>query len=250
MDRRLMMGGLIAFGGCSVAQGVLAGTDYRALLNKVLDKSGDASAIAGGHDISNKDADAGLRQTLSLSTASAVTRVSKPDGYWGDDAIRIPLPHPLASAQSLLKPLGQSGMLDDVHLHMNRAAEAAAPVAKGLFLDAIKGMTIQDAVGIIRGGPTSGTDYLQKTTTPRLTTLFTPPMESALQSTGAVHYLDEAVQRNKLQGVVKTDAKTYLGHYAVGLALGGLFHYVGTEEASIRHDPGKTGAQLLKTVFG
>ncbi len=238
MDRRYFLT-LIAAGGLTA--GTAGAQDLKALAGAALGKHGS---------VSNGDADAGLRETLSRGTVNAVLRVSKPDGYWGDDAIRIPLPKTLASTQKLLKPLGMSGALDEVHLRMNHAAEAAAPLARALFLDAIKSMTIKDAIGIVNGGPTSGTDYLQKTTTPRLTTAFTPPMEDALQSTGCVQSLDEAVKRNNLQGVVKGDAKTYLGKYAVGLALGGLFHYVGVEETSIRRDPGKTGSSLLKTVFG
>ena len=200
--------------------------------------------------LTDKAAQDGLRQMLKQGTEAAVTRVSKPDGYWGDPAIKIPLPKPMANLQKLLKPLGQSGLLDDVHLRMNRAAESAAPVAKGLFVDAITSMTIKDATGIIRGGNTSGTDYLQRTTTPRLTTAFTPPMENAMQATGAVDYLDRAIKRNNLQGLVKTDAKTYLGTYAVGLALNGLFHYVGTEEIAIRRDPLKRTTDILRSIFG
>ena len=238
MDRRYFLT-LIAAG--SLGAGTAGAQDLKALLR----------GAAGNHGpLSNGDADAGLREALSRGTVNAVLRVSKTDGYWGDDAIRIPLPKSLAGPQKLLKPMGMSGPLDEVHMRMNHAAEAAAPLAKALFLDAIKSMTIKDAVGIVRGGPTSGTDYLQRTTTPRLTDAFTPPMEDALQSTGCVKSLNDAVKRNNLQGVVHGDARTYLGKYAVGLALDGLFHYVGSEEASIRHDPGKTGSSLLKSVFG
>ncbi len=238
MDRRYFLT-LVAAGG--LAANAAGAQDLKAILN----------AAKGSHGpLSNGDADAGLREALSRGTVNAVTRVSKSDGYWGDDSIRIPLPKALAGPQKLLKPMGMSGPLDEVHQRMNHAAEAAAPLAKDLFLDAIKSMTIKDAVGIVRGGPTSGTDYLQRATTPRLTTAFTPPMEDALQSTGCVQSLNDAIKRNSLQGVVHGDAKTWLGKYAVGLALDGLFHYVGSEEASIRHDPGKTGSSLLKTVFG
>ena len=239
MDRRnvlaLMVAGLVA--------GPAGAHDLKSVLGSAM----------GGHKASNLskgDADAGLRDALSRGTVNAVLRVSQPNGYWGDDVIRIPLPKSLAGPQKLLKPMGMSGPLDEVHERMNHAAETAAPLAKALFLDAIRSMTIDDAIGIVRGGPTSGTDYLQRTTTPRLTDAFTPPMEHALRSTGAVQALGEAVKRNNLQGVVKEDPGTYIGRYAVGLALDGLFHYVGTEEASIRRDPGKTGSQLLKTVFG
>ncbi|WP_443751284.1 DUF4197 domain-containing protein [Asticcacaulis solisilvae] len=235
MDRRIF---LALLGASGMAWNADA-TDLKSLIEKATAKGGSGS-----------DADGALRETLTDGTLSAVTRVSKPDGYWGDSAIRIPLPKALAGVQAIAKPLGMSGALDDVHLRMNRAAEAAAPLARDLFLDAIRGMTIKDAVGIIKGGPTSGTEYLQKTTTPRLTSAFTPPMEDALQSTGCVQSLDAAVKRNKLGGIVHGDAKTYLSKYAVGLALNGLFHYIGVEETSIRHDPGKTGSNLLKRVFG
>jgi len=237
MDRRIFLGILGAAG--------LATTADADTLKSLIDK-----AVNKNSGLSGKDADSGLREALTDGTLSAVRQVSKPDGYWGDDIIRIPLPKTLARVQAIAKPLGMSGALDDVHLRMNRAAEAAAPLARELFLDAIRGMTIKDAVGIVKGGPTSGTEYLQKTTTPRLTAAFTPPMAHALENTGAVESLDAAVRRNRLQGVVKTDAKTYLSRYAVGLALNGLFHYVGVEEANIRRDPARTGSSLLKRVFG
>ncbi len=200
--------------------------------------------------LNDRDAQGGLREMLDNGTSAAVTRVAKPDGYWGDPAIRIPLPKKLDTLQKVLKPLGQSGLLDDLHLRMNRAAESAAPLAGNLFVSAIKAMTIKDAVGIVKGGPTAGTQYLQKTTTPALTTAFTPPMENALQASGAVDYLNRTVQRNHLQSLFKSDAKTYLGEYAVAYALDGLFHYIGVEETAIRRDPAKRTSQLLKTVFG
>ena len=238
MDRRYLLTGLTAALALGLEEPALAKIKWASK------KLGSKSVL------SDKTAQDGLRQMLTQGTAAAVAQVSKPDGYWGDSLIRIPLPKPMANMQNLLKPLGQSGILDDLHLRMNRAAETAAPVAKGLFIDAITSMTITDAAGIIRGGNTAGTDYLQRTTTPRLTTAFTPPMESAMQSTGAVDYLDRAIKRNNLESVVKTDAKTYLGTYAVGLALNGLFHYVGTEEIAIRRDPTKRATDLLKSLFG
>ncbi len=234
MDRRSLVAGLMVFGAAGLGGEALAKVRLKTLL--------------GG--LSDADAQGALRETLDNGTVAAVARVGKPGGYWDDPAIRIPLPKPLSGLQKAMKPLGQSGLLDDVHLRMNRAAENAAPVAQGLFVAAIKSMTIKDAVGIVKGGPTSGTQYLQQKTTPGLTTAFTPPMENALQSTGAVDYLNRAIQRNNLQGVIKTDAKTWLGGYAVAMALDGLFHYVGVEETAIRRDPAKRTSQLLKKAFG
>ncbi len=200
--------------------------------------------------LGDKQAQTGLRQMLDTGTDASVTRLGKTDGYWGDNLVRIPLPKSFATAQKLAKPLGMSGVFDELHLRINRGAEAAAPLARDLFHDAIKSMTINDAVTIVKGGNTSGTEYLQKTTTPRLTTAFLPILQGALQSTGAVTYLDRAVKRNNLQKYVKDDARTYLGKYAVGYALDGLFHYIGVEETAIRRSPAKRTSQILKAVFG
>ncbi len=226
MERRLVLSGMTG------------------LIALILSDEAMASALT------DKNAQKALREALDQGTEAAVTRVSKPDGYWGDDLIRIALPKNLAKIDKGLKPLGMSGPLDDVHLRMNRAAETAAPVAKGLFIDAITSLTIKDAIGIVKGGNTAGTDYLQRTTTPRLTAAFLPSMESAMQATGAVEVFDRAIKRNNLQSMVKTDAKTYLGQYATSLALSGLFHYVGVEETAIRRSPAKRTSQILQAVFG
>lgn len=238
MDRRFVIAALISAGWTTQAS---AESDLSKLIKS-------ATKSKGG--LSSAQADSGLREALSLGAAAAVTRVGKSDGYWGDSLIRIPLPATLAKVQKTLKPLGMSGALDDVHLKVNRAAEVAAPVAKGLFVDAIKALTIQDALAIVRGGPTSGTQYLQKATTPRLTTLFTPPIQTALQDTGAVQALDKAIARNGLNSYIKKEPKVYLSDYAVGKALSGLFYYVGQEETAIRTDPAKRTSAILKTVFG
>jgi hypothetical protein len=137
MDRRFLLTGVLSLG--------------------ALGFSDDAFA-----KLSNTDAQAGLRAALKQGAETAVTHLSQTNGYWGDSQIRIPLPKPLASAQKLLKPLGQSGLFDDLHLRMNRAAESAAPVARSLFVNAIQSLTINDAAGIIKGGNTAGTLYLQK----------------------------------------------------------------------------------------
>lgn len=199
--------------------------------------------------IGDKQAQAALRQLLDAGTVAATTRLGVNDGYWADDKVRIPLPKTLANAQKTAKLIGMSGAFDDLHLAINRGAETAAPLAKALFHDAIASMTIKNAVSIITGKSTAGTEYLKTTTTPRLTTAFTPIIEDALQSAGAVTWLNDVVERNKLKGLLKTDAKTWLGKYTVTYALNGLFHYIGVEETAIRRSPAKRGSQLLKSVF-
>lgn len=225
--------------------------DRRIVISSLVGMTGTLlSGAASAKALTSNEAQAGLRDMLDDGTVAAVTRLGQTDGYWGDALVRIPLPKTFAAAQKLAKPLGLSAVFDELHLRINRGAEAAAPLAKDLFHDAIRQMTIKDAVSIVKGSNTAGTEYLQKTTTPRLTEAFTPIIGNSLASTGAVEYLDRAVKRNKLQGVVKTDAKTYLSGYAVSFALNGLFHYIGVEETAIRRSPAKRASDILKLVFG
>lgn len=209
-----------------------------------------AGARTPGGPLSNADAESGLREALTTGAVNAVLRVGRLDGYWRDGAIQIPLPGLLGDAQRLLKPLGQSRLLDDLQLRMNRAAETAAPRARDLFVAAIRGMTVQDAIGIVRGGETAGTTYLRGRTEDPLRTAFRPIVAEALGGAGALRAFDQAVRRHGAQGLVGASPRDALTDFATAKALDGLFFYVGQEEREIRTNPVKRTTELLRRVFG
>jgi hypothetical protein len=201
--------------------------------------------------VSERDASDGLRAALDLSARGVTERLGRPNGFFGDPKIQIPLPGTLARIQKGLKPLGLSGALDDVQLQINRSAEAAMPTARRLFLDAIRGLTIQDALTILRGGDDAATRLLRARTETSLTALLTPPMEQALTQTGAYRALENAARRTpmagaNLAGVTRTD----LTNFAVQKTLDGAFAYIAEEERNIRKDPAKRTTDLLRRVFG
>jgi Protein of unknown function (DUF4197) len=111
---------------------------------------------------------------------------------------------------------------------MNRAAERAAPAAKKIFWDAIGGMTIDDARGILDGTPTAATDYFKSKTTEHLTAAFSPVVHRTMGEVGVTRQYQELF----------------------GRALDGLFHVVGEEETRIRTNPGARVTELLREVFG
>ena len=163
--------------------------------------------------------------------------------------MHIPLPKSLQQVQSGLKAVGYSKPLDDLELKINRGAETAAPKAKTLFVNAIKAMTIQDAIGIVKGGDTAGTEYLKGKPLTSLTTEFTPPMNTALSSVGALKAADKVATETAKFGYRK-DLRGELVSYAVGSALNGMFLYLGDEEKAIRENPAKRTTAILKKVFG
>lgn len=86
-----------------------------------------------------------------------------------NDKVKIKLPAKFDKARAILKMTGQSKKIDELEVSMNRAAEAAVPLAKPLLVNAIKSMTVTDAKNILSGGETSVTDFFREKTQPRLT---------------------------------------------------------------------------------
>jgi len=121
----------------------------------------------------------GLKAALDNGVGNALTNVGVLNGFLGNDIVRIPLPKVLRDVQSYLAPVGADGLLVELQTQLNRGAEKAAPVAKDIFLDTIRGLTITDAFGILRGPDTAATEYLQSRTTTKLSQLFSPIMNPA-----------------------------------------------------------------------
>ncbi|MBN2719846.1 MAG: DUF4197 domain-containing protein [Proteobacteria bacterium] len=191
----------------------------------------------------------GLKEALRIGTKNAVSSVSVQDGYFRNLDIRIPVPEKLEKAESLLRNMGMGERVDEFILGMNRAAEAAAPQAVDIFTEAIRQMTINDAVGIVKGGETAGTDYFRIKTSDRLSALFRPVIQDSLARVGAVNSYKRVVGAYNAIPLVE-DVGIDLEGYVTEEALGGLFFMVGEEEKKIRQDPAARVTDLLREVFG
>jgi hypothetical protein len=199
-ERRAFLLGLImsSFGGAAFAQSnsKILEDLARAALGRATTPTNTsptaaaANVLRGGSGLSLGDADGGLRQALGNAALASALRLGRLDGYWADGKVQIPLPSPLSSIQARLKPLRLSSSLDNFQLRLNRAAETAAPRAGTIFTDTIKSLTIADAIQIVRGGDTAGTDMLKERAGAQLTALMTPPMSQAVDSSGAGAALD------------------------------------------------------------
>ena len=199
-ERRALLLGLAAssFGGTAFAQST--GKILEDLARAALERAATGSSVApsaqaangvrGGAGLSLGDADGGIRQALGKAAVASALRLGRLDGYWADGRVRIPLPSPLDMLQARFTPLNLSAPLDNFQMRLNRAAETAAPRAGAIFMDTIQTLTISDAIQIVRGGDTAGTDMLQARATPQLTALMTPPMAQAVDASGAGAALD------------------------------------------------------------
>jgi hypothetical protein len=222
-----------------------AGMTYASLLDNIFNNTG--SSQKGGDDQSTTVA--GLKEALSIGTRNAVADVSKVNGYFGNKAIKILMPEKLDTVAKVLRKVGYGKEVDDFELSMNRAAEKAAPRAKSIFVDAIKGMTIDDARKILAGGDTAATDYFKEKTHAKLYTAFEPVISSSLDEVGATRSYKSMMAKYESVPFVSKQSLD-LDRYVTEKALDGLFYMVGQEEKKIRQDPAARVTDLLKTVFG
>lgn len=192
----------------------------------------------------------GLKEALATGTGNAVTSVSKTDGYFGNQLIRILMPERLQTAADLLGRFGFRQEVDDFVLAMNRAAEKAAPKAKEHFISALKTMSFEDAQKILQGSDTSATEYFRSRTDKDIFAEFKPVVSTSLQDVGAVQSYRQMASSFKSIPFAGSFADVDLDTYVTNKAVDGLFAMIGEEEKKIRTDPAARGTELLKKVFG
>jgi len=190
----------------------------------------------------------GLRQALEIGSARASKTASTPDGFLANSQIRIHLPESLDGVTDTLRKVGFGAQVDQFEVKMNRAAESAAAEAKPVFISAVKGMTLTDAMGILKGSDTAATDYFRSKTSSTLQQKFKPVVRSKMEEVGVYGLYNQLISTyNGLPLVKKTsfDLESYLANKTQD----GLFTLLAEEEVKIRNNPAARTTELLKQVF-
>ena len=197
--------------------------------------------------LSNDEIVSGLKEALTVGSNNSSQKLSAVDGFFKDAAIKILMPPEAQKAEKKLRSLGMGKLVDNAILSMNRAAEDASKSAAPIFINAVKQMSFQDALGILRGGDFAATNYLKDKTTSPLTEAFRPVIEASLQKVNATKYWNTVFTTYNKFSVDKINPD--LAAYVTEKALAGMFYQVGLEEQKIRKDPMARTTDILKKVF-
>lgn len=211
-------------------------------LQRVIDTVGTSDIV------SNADVAKGLKEALNLGVGESVDFLSAKDGYY-KSAYKILLPEEANIVIDRLKVIpGFSNLEEQVIKKLNQGAEDAASKAAPIFLDAIKGMTFSDVMGILQGPKNAATTYLNDQTYNPLYSEFKPVLVSSLNNYGALDLWSDAV--NKYNSIpLIDDVNPDLADHVTGKALVGLFDLVEKKEEGIRSDISQRTSDLLKKVF-
>jgi hypothetical protein len=217
------------------------------------------ATVTGDTTLTNDQVIAGLKEALNVSTDTSVAILSKLDGFYKDELVKILLPPEAQVVYTNISkvPFGQD-LIDKTILAMNRAAEDASKEATPIFKNAITSITIQDGFAILRGSDTAATAYLNSKTYSPLKSTFQPkidaslskPLVLGLSANDTYKNLIDAYNTASLGGILFSEIKTNsLSEHVTTKALNGLFLKVSEEEKAIRKDPVARVTDILKKVF-
>lgn len=215
------------------------------LLNKA------KNAVSGNQtSLSNDDIVSGLKEALVTGSTKGANLLSQTDGFFANAALKILLPPEAQKIEKTLRSVGLGKQVDDAILSMNRAAEDACKSAAPIFSNAIKQMSFQDAVGILKGSDTAATSYLKSKTTNPLTEAFRPVIESSLEKVDATKHWNTLITSYNKLPLVRDKINPDLAAYVTERSLSGIFYQVAVEEKEIRRNPLARTSDILKKVFG
>lgn len=209
----------------------------------------DAANALTLEELTQGEAARGLRAALERGIQQAVGQLGQLNGSLGNDKVRIPLPKQLEDGAQLLRWMGQGGRLDELVVAMNRAAEAAVPLARDLMVSAVKSMSVSDARKILGGGDTSVSEFFAEKTRAPLTEKFLPVVARTTRTVGAAEHYNHLAGKAADLGLMRRE-ESNIERYVTDKSLTGLYFVIGEEERKIRSDPVGTGSALLKKVFG
>ncbi len=203
-----------------------------------------------GNGVTEAEAGQGVKEALGQGLVRAVLNLNKTDGFFGSQFYKILLPPEVQKVENTMRNIGLGKQVDRAVLQINRGAEDAVGFAKPIFVEAIKQMTITDAINIIRGPKDAATNYFKEKTTAALIKAFTPVVQQSLDKVEATKYYGDLINTYNKFPTTRNKLNPDLTSYVVGKTVDALFDQIAKEETEIRENPVKRTTEILKKVFG
>jgi hypothetical protein len=199
--------------------------------------------LRAGYMLNEKDAIAAIRQLLQLGASN-----NNLTGAFNKDAILASVfPESVTRAMNVLNMLGMTSEIDRFTTTLGTAAERTASASVPIFVNSINNMSFTDAIGIIKSGGTSATDYLRRNTSTSLQSAIRPSMQAAINE------YKLADQRNKIikpaQSVFGSKFNPDLASIMSMMVADAMFRKIAEKEQQVRTDAAARTTPLLQKVF-
>lgn len=215
---------------------------------KLKSVSNKAQKIIQPQGLTNNDVANGLKEALTIGVINSSAIASKKGGFNTNVLIKIPFPKDAKKMQLTLSKVGLQSQVDKFVHVLNEAAEDASILAKDIFINAVKSMTINDALSILNGDDSAATMYLRNQTLKSLYIEFKPVVSNSIKKVGLTKYWNVLAERYNSIPLTK-NVNTDLEDYITTNAINGLFILIAKEEKNIRENPDARVSEILEKVF-
>ena len=196
-------------------------------------------ATTGGFNLTEA-----IRRLLLLSSENAFARLTAPGGFWDEQVARIGLNQLLGTRGDVLSRILTSSLVKDrLEERFATFAIDASFRAAPVVTDAISVIGFENAIDLVRGGPSAASTFLRGELGTALLDAMVPELGDALR---LAEYPLVGQALGALTGVNIGDVASRIGREVDNAVWG----EIAREEAAIRADPGKTRDPLLIGVFG
>lgn len=180
-----------------------------------------------------------VRRLLEVSTRMAFAQLTAPDGFWTSTVARIELPVLFGRPGGVMQGvLSSRPFRDQLQKKLNNLAEVGARRAAPVVADAVRSLTVADAVAVIRGGPTAATSLLRQQMGAGLVNAMIPALDDALRAA------DDPLIGQAMKLLTGVD----LGQVGHALALNAdnaIWYEIGNAETGIRRNPESSNDPVL-----
>lgn len=197
------------------------------------------ASMGGGYSLEEA-----VRRMLMLASENAFARLTAPGGYWDEQVARIGLSNLMGTRGDVLSRILTSSLVKDrLEERFATFAIDASYRAAPVVTDAVRVIGFQNAIALVRGGPTAASSYLREEVGSALIDAVVPELGDAIR-VSRDPLLGEAL--NALTGVNVAGVADRVGR-EVDNAIWGE---IGREEAAIRANPNATRDPAIIAVFG
>lgn len=180
-----------------------------------------------------------IRRLLERSTRRALARLVAPGGFYDNELARLDLPDVFGSRGNLLQSILTSAVFKRrLQRSLNSVAEAGARRAAPIIAETVRTIGIDNALALIRGGPTAATGFLRRAMAGSLIEAMVPALGEGLRvaSDPIVGQAILALTGVDVEGVARSLS---------GKVDNAIWGEIGREESAIRANPESTNDAVL-----
>ena len=185
-----------------------------------------------------------VRRLLYLSSERAFARMTAPGGFWDQSVTQLGLESFLGTRGNILEGILTSALfkdrLEDAFADIAiEASDRAAPIVT----DAVRVIGIDNALALVRGGPTAATQFLRGGVGDRLVEAMIPEVGQAMR------VAQDPLMGQLLSALTGVDVGRVASSFSATVN-DVIWREIGREEAAIRANPAETRDPLIIGVLG